>query len=130
MKTLGVCLLGVFLGASSASAQTPDPELIQRLVDRVGQLERRVAELEAERAATAATSPTKAAVAAGPTAVVPADAAPHAQTRPDMPDMPGMSAPPVIDNGASSRPTLQLAGFSDFDFAASTDNKTHSGFAE
>jgi hypothetical protein len=127
MRLLGVLLLAAVLSVFAA-AQTPSSELIQRLVDRVGQLERRVAELEAERAAAPAPSVTGAPAVAGPAAVT--SPAPPASVQ-TQPTMPGMARPPLIEEGAAaSRPTLQLAGFGDIDFAASNDSKTHSGFSE
>jgi hypothetical protein len=91
-------------------------------MDRVAQLERRVAELEMERTAA------KAPVGAAPVAVAPPAPAVLAQTHPGMA---GTATPPVIeDAGVTGRPTLQMAGFSDVDFAASNDKNTRSGFSE
>jgi len=36
----------------------------------------------------------------------------------------------ILEEAASTRPTLQMAGFSDINFAASNDKNTHSGFNE
>lgn len=84
-----------------------------------------MAELEAERAAAA---PSVAAPRAAAGAVAPTAPAVQAQAQPAMP---GMPAPPVIEEGATlSRPMMQLAGFSDIDFAASDAKNTHSGFSE
>jgi hypothetical protein len=98
------------LAASNSTAQTSDPELVKRLLDRVEQLERRVAELEATR-----TAPAPPSGGGGP--------APTAQTH--------AAAPPPVESGpASLRPALQISGFSDFNFAASDNSRTHSGFSE
>ena len=115
-------LLLVFLCVRFATAQEPDHELIQRLMDRVAQLERQVAELQAERKG-----------AALPTAVVPSATAPAVRAAPEQAQetMPGMTMPPVVEGGTTAaRPTLQLAGFSDFNFSASNEKNTHSGFSE
>jgi hypothetical protein len=124
MHRFAALLLAVLFCSGSVAAQAPDPATIQRLMDRIDQLERRVAELEAERTSAAA-----------PSAAAPSQAAPPAAAAPvvaqTQPAMPGMATPPIVEAGApTSRPTMQIAGFSDVDFEASNDKKTHSGFSE
>src|SRR3974390_2213641 len=94
LNRLGVLSLAVSLSAGLGAAQSPDPELIQRLIDRITQLERRVAELEAERN-TAALPPAVLAPAAPPAAP-----AVQAQTQSSMP---GMAMPTPV-SGEASRP--------------------------
>ena len=98
-----------FLLTSTALAQSgnvPDQaQLIQNLMSRIDQLERRVAELEGARAqATAA-------------ALAPVTAADPMQ----------MGTP--VD-GTDSRPSLHIAGFTDINFAATDQPGGHSGFTE
>src|SRR5262245_45032660 len=91
---------------SLAGAQTMDPatkELIERLLTRIDTLERRVAQLENPRqAATAPTTP-----AAPAPAATPAVQAGHEH-----------DAAPLPDSERPSYPLLKVAGFSDFNFAA------------
>jgi hypothetical protein len=97
-----------------AGAQTTDPatrELIERLLARIDTLEKRVAQLE--------NSKTQAVAPATPAPVTPPAAAP-AQTAHEH------DTPPPTDSDHPEYPTLKVAGFSDFNFAA-TDLKGPSG---
>jgi hypothetical protein len=106
-------ILGVFLVLTPwARAQTTDPatrELIERLLARIDTLEKRVAQLENSKAPAVAP-------AAAP-APPPIAAAPAAHEH---------DAPPPVDADRPEYPTLKVAGFSDFNFAA-TDLKGPSG---
>ena len=101
----------------SAGAQATDPatrELIERLLSRIETLEKRVAQLENPGTPTVAPAtpvppPTPAPTAAMPTA--------HAH-----------DTAPVPDAAQPSYPALKLAGFSDFDFAATNLHGPSGGF--
>jgi len=91
-------------------AQTADPatrELIERLLSRIDTLEKRVAQLEGS-------APRPAAIAPAPFAPAPIA---HTHDQPPMPD----AAQP-------SYPSLKLAGFSDFNFAATDLQGPSNGF--
>jgi hypothetical protein len=113
-------------------AQTTDPatrELIERLMNRIDTLEKRVADLEKE-------SPAKTAVAQPPSpapALPPGPAVAHNHDQPPVPEL-TPDAQPVY-------PSLKIAGFGDVDFSASnlhgpsgfgaqTLLNQHSGFEE
>src|ERR1051325_9850367 len=92
---------------SFASAQAASPadqtQLIQTLISRIDQLEKRVAELESAKATAAAASTM------------------------------GMEAMPIAAQGtpaAETRPTLNIAGFSDINFSATDEAGSRSGFTE
>ena len=98
-----------------AGAQTTDPatrELIERLMSRIETLEKRVAQLENPG------MPATAAAAAAPVPA-PAVAMPLAHTH---------DAAPVPDAAQPSYPSIKLAGFSDFNFAATTLHGPSGGF--
>jgi len=109
-------------GQTANSAQSD--EMIRALLDRIDRLEKRVAELESHSSAAAAPAPAPEpgatvaqlpAVAAQPEAApIPVPAGPHAHS--GMPDMGG--------------PSPHIEGFGDFDFAATDQHNTHSGFSE
>jgi len=119
--------LGVSLLVSSAAwAQAPaatQAELIDRLMGRIDQLEKRVAELESGRSisrAEPARGPEAAAsspAAPGPAALAPAEAG-HEHDHGT-----------VLDS-AQTYPSLRLSGFSDINFSASQQPGTKSGFNE
>ncbi|HLQ77499.1 MAG TPA: hypothetical protein VK210_09095 [Terriglobia bacterium] len=92
---------------ASASAQQPNEaaqnELIQTLLKRIDQLERRVADLE----------PPKAPAATRPAA-----------------SMAGMTMPHPESQPALEGPNLKIAGFSDINFSASDQPASKSGFNE
>jgi hypothetical protein len=96
---------------SVAGAQTTDPatrELIERLLARIDTLEKRVAQLENPRHdATAPAAPV-------PPAAVPAT---HEH-----------DAAPMADSERPSYPLLKVAGFSDFNFAATDLHGANGGF--
>src|SRR5689334_20677578 len=98
---------------TGADAQT---ELIRQMARKIEELERRVAELEAVRAAPAPGVPIQ---------------------PPAPPPVAGVQAPPgmheheriePIEAGAS--PSMKISGFSDINFSASDLPGTHSGFNE
>src|SRR5260370_15466672 len=97
-----------------AGAQTTDPatkELIERLLSRIDTLEKRVAQLENSK--TQAVAPATPAPATPPAAAAAQTAHEH-------------DTPPPPDVDRPEYPTLKVAGFSDFHFAA-TDLKGASG---
>ena len=122
-------LVMMILGANAARAQSPAPldqtEQIKILLERVQQLEKRVAELE-----------TKAPAAPAPAAVSAANAA--AAAKPEMAE----PAPPPgsvhqhesAESQATVRqmeahyPSLQIRGFGDVDFSTTDQKRTTSGF--
>jgi hypothetical protein len=107
MKPWLLALLLLFAWAGRASAQNNIPadqaQLVQALLARVDQLEKRVAELESGKAQPA--------VAATPLAAEPMQMGPLA-------------------NPSVTQPNLNLAGFSDFTFAATDQKGIPSGFSE
>src|SRR5579872_4440482 len=121
MKYGLLAVILVLLPAGAAQAQAADPEtrqLIQQLIARIDSLEKRIAELEKppapERAARPAAAPARAAAAAPTPGPMTHDQAPPAEaTAPE--------AQPVY-------PSLKIAGFSDFDFSASTLHGPSGGF--
>ena len=124
---LPVCFL-LLLSQTMVCAQATNPndpsELIRALLARVDQLEKRVAELEGRSPSPAVSAP---AVQPGPEAVVgrtPAE--PTTQQVALGPDVHGghMGSPQM------NAPSTHIAGFSDFDFAATDQPHTHSGFNE
>src|SRR5678816_4054581 len=107
MKPLLLAFLLLCLWTESASAQNTTQadmtQLVQTLLARVDQLEKRVAELESEKPR-------------------PAAAATAAATEP-------MQMGPLSDPNVAA-PSLNLAGFSDFTFAATDQKGIPSGFSE
>jgi hypothetical protein len=111
----------VLLRPGAAQAQSADPEtrqLIQQLIARIDSLEKRITELErppaSERAARPAAAPAQA-VAAAPTP------GPMTHDHVPQPEPATAEAQPVY-------PSLKIAGFSDFDFSASTLHGPSGGF--
>src|SRR5436309_3568860 len=112
MKPLIMALLivAVLLLASprslSAQAQSPanQAEIIQTLLNRIDQLEKRVSQLEGSKEPAAA-------------------AAQQAAAPPEMNH--GEAIPTTADS-----PNLKIAGFSDFNFSGSDQPGTKSGFSE
>jgi hypothetical protein len=111
---LSACLLvaaGMARGQTSTGSQA---EIIQRLLVRIDQLEKRVAQLEAQRTAPPGTAP--------PTV-------PDAPPAPPAPeDIHAAHLPTVAE--AAAYPALRIAGFTDFTFAASDLRGTRNGFSE
>jgi hypothetical protein len=93
------------------NAATSQTELIQMLIGRIDQLEKRVAELEGSKRPEAATTT--------PLAGTP----PAGDHHPE-----GAALQPAA--GGIEAPNLKIAGFSDFTFAGSDQKGTHSGFNE
>ena len=122
-----LCPLGIWLLCSSAMwAQTPAPnqnELIERLLQRVDQLEKRVAELESGRPVAQAAEPPRAEVPAarGPAPTV---------LNPLGPGAGGEHDHGTLLDASQTYPSLKLSGFSDINFAASQQPGTKSGFNE
>src|SRR6476646_9363567 len=103
-----VCLFLALL--SLAGAQTTDPatrELIERLLARIDTLEKRVAQLE---------NPRHDVIAPAVPAPAPVPQAAHEH-----------DAPPLPDSERPSYPLLKVAGFSDFNFAATDLHGAASG---
>src|SRR5438477_8476863 len=109
---LFLSLLTIFVLAWSAplsaqqSVSANQAELIQSLMNRIDQLEKRVAELEAAKSQPALSPQVHEALV---TAVPPAE---------------------TIAGANIEGPSLKLNGFSDFNFGASDQRGTHSGFTE
>jgi hypothetical protein len=127
-STLLTVCFSVLLSQNLVYAQATNPndpaELIRALLARVDQLEKRVAELEG-RSAGATAAP--AAAQPGPEALVSRTApAPTTEQVPLGPDVHGghMGSPQM------NVPSTHIAGFSDFDFAATDLPHAHSGFNE
>src|SRR5579872_6796263 len=118
-----VCLsllsLPAIVGAQSPGSND-SAEMIRALLARVDQLEKRVAELEGRSpSALAPAAPSRPAAAA-----VVAPAAPETATV-------SVSAEPQIHSGMPlGMPATHIAGFSDFDFAATDQHGARSGFSE
>ena len=118
---------GIFFLLSAAAwgqpAQPSQTELIQRLLQRIDQLEKRVTELEGARTPkpTETTAPTPAPGAMQPSTA----AAPGA-----MATMAGDHDHGTILDPAATYPSLKLSGFSDINFTGSSRPGTHSGFNE
>src|SRR5216110_3605559 len=99
-----VLLGALVLFAACATAQTMDPAtraLIERLQDRIDGLEKRIAELEKDKA--------------------PGAAAAHDHDQVPMPAATAESAQPTY-------PALKIAGFADLDFAATNNHAPAAGF--
>jgi len=121
--------LSLLLALSSlAAAQAPDParqtELIEKLLQRIDQLEKRVTELETARpvaavTTAATTAATTVAIAPPETALVPAG---------PMHEHESVGGTP-LDAPATS-PALHLSGFGDINYTASDRPGTHGGFNE
>jgi hypothetical protein len=111
-NALGVFLL-LTLGLRGQAAGPPDTAaLIQKLVNRIDQLEKRVAELESTKVGT----------------LQPAAPAQITPPVPPSPEHAGMTMPmPDAQGGA---PSLKIAGFSDFNFSATDQKGVKSGFNE
>ncbi len=118
MKPLLLACLLLFIQATNVSAQSLDPQeqaqQIKTLTARIDMLEKRLAELEG----------TKAQATVAP-AQQPASAAPAEAEA-------AMEGMPMTAQGEPSltHPTLNIAGFSDFNFSATDQPGTKSGFNE
>ncbi len=103
------------LRAQQRNTAPSDAELIQSLLTRIEQLEKRVADLEGPKAPAAAQ------------AQPPSPAAPPPPPSPQqMADM----AHTVVEPAPEAGPNLKIAGFSDFNFSGSDQPGTKSGFTE
>ncbi|HEY2012323.1 MAG TPA: hypothetical protein VGH38_02430, partial [Bryobacteraceae bacterium] len=115
-RTLLLCTLSLLSSAAWAqSNNSGQTELIQQLLQRIDQLERRVTELEAAKPGAGL---------AAPNVVTQAAPAVHASPVPGEHDH-GTAVEPQ-----ATYPSLKIAGFSDMDFSASDQKGTHSGFSE
>ena len=107
---------------AQANSSNDSAELIRALLARVDQLEKRVAELEGRSGSAVAPAP---AVPQPSAAVV----APPPEARP-----PQAPVGPDIHGGhmgsPETGPSTHIAGFSDFDFGATDQHHSHSGFNE
>jgi hypothetical protein len=101
--------------AASAQQQAPvsQTELIQALLSRIDQLERRVADLEAPHASA-----------------VPAASTASRSTPPATAPMAAMEMPHPDSPLPAEGPNLKIAGFTDFNFSASDVPGSKSGFSE
>lgn len=118
-------LLLVSLGCVHAQDNSQnDRELIQQLLQRIDTLEKRVAELEKERTSVSAQP---AAATAHP--VVPAIQPPPAVSTTQAVHMAHETAP-LPDAEQPTYPTLKIAGFADFDFAATNLHGASGGFGQ
>jgi hypothetical protein len=110
---LAICLFG----ASAYAQDAAQSQLIQKLLDRIDSLEKRVAELEKEK------PPVAAAVAApSPRPTPPTEAALHDH---DAPPVPTSQA---SEEGQPTYPALKIAGFADLNFSASNLHGPSGGF--
>ncbi len=120
-RTVAVSL--VFLLPGLTSAQSTDPatqELIQKLLVRIDSLEKRVAELEGEKASANASSP-RPPQESPPIAVTPVAAA-HPHDQPPVPTIAGPESPQPV------YPSLKITGFGDVDFSATDLHGAAAGF--
>jgi len=122
------------LSAGSAWGQSPPPsddqaEQVKALLERVAQLEKRLAEVEAKQAAASA--------APAPSANVSAAAVPEQKTEPPAQEAPAKTEPAHTMAGMDQTavrqmephyPSLQIRGFADMDFSATDQKGTTSGF--
>ncbi len=127
-STVLIACFSMLLSQNVVRAQASNPndsaELIRALLDRVDQLEKRVAELEGR-----SNPPVSA-----PPAPQPAPSAAVAQTAPAPVTQPAVMGPDVhaghMGTLQSIVPSTHIAGFSDFDFGATDLHGAHSGFSE
>ncbi len=140
MKGLHMLILVLLLALplpvwAQARNSTNQTELIEKLLARIDQLERRVAELEsksegAARLAPAAyTVPALSASAPPLNSTVPREEARAAQEPPPSPHQEHLQQPQAAA-AQQTYPSLKLAGFSDFNFAATDQRGFRSGFTE
>src|SRR3954471_24182865 len=102
------------LRAQQRNTAASDAEVIQSLLQRIEQLEKRVADLEGPKPAAAAQ------------AQAPSPAAPPPPSPQTMADM----THTVVEPAPEAGPNLKIAGFSDFNFSGSDQPGTKSGFTE
>ncbi|MGB8475000.1 MAG: porin [Candidatus Acidiferrum sp.] len=137
-RGLVISVLLVF-AAGSAWAQSPPPsenqaEQIKALMERVSELEKRLAEVEAKQAAMApAASPVLSAAASpAPTAATPPveKSAPEEATAKVQPphSMEGQANQVAVGQMETHYPNLQIRGFADMDFSATDQKGSKSGF--
>jgi hypothetical protein len=116
------------LAGVAAWGQNPAPadqaEQVKSLLERVEQLEKRVAELEAKSAAPAVITAAATAPAAAPKAEVPSEAAPPQPAH----QMEGHMDQAAVQQLEPHYPNLQIRGFADVDFAATDQKGVNSGF--
>lgn len=112
-----VLLVGVPLPVCAQATKGPDPpELVEALLARMEQLEQRVAEMESRGSCAAQVTPAKSLAASA------ASAKPQAEPRQEQ-------VPPVLlPELQPTYPALKLAGFSDFNFSATDQPGSRSGF--
>jgi hypothetical protein len=103
------------LRAQQRNAATSDAELIQSLLNRIDQLEKRVADLEGSRTQPAAQNQ--------PPTTPPAPSPSQPVTQAEMTHA-------VVEPAPEAGPNLKIAGFGDFDFSGSDQPGTKSGFSE
>jgi hypothetical protein len=128
-STIAICLCTVVFTASAQTAGKPadaQSELVQKLLQRIDTLEKRVAGLEAKQSAA---SPS-AAAAAEPSA----EASPPAAAVPSAVPVPAAMPTAAVDHDATmpvdadTYPSLHLRGFADVGFSATDRKGTNTGF--
>ena len=117
-------LLSPVLVSAQAPGSNDSTEMIRALLARVDQLEKRVAELEGRSTSASAPAPPSQPSAA-PVVPPPAPETTAAQLVAE-PQGHGMQ----MGTPQMGMPSTHLAGFSDFDFAATDQHGAHSGFNE
>src|SRR5947209_15832648 len=143
---LPLVVLASLLAARSSAAQSSSGSdqavVIQKLMDRIDELEKRVSELESEKRANTGAVPSPAPIAqTQPAATAPpqtttsavASPAPVQPPAPIESTMPGMQHPDheiAAQSAEMTYPSLHIAGFSDINFSATTLKGSHSGFNE
>ena len=117
----------VLLGGGSAWGQSPPPadltEQVKSLLERVNQLERRVAELEAKQPVAALAS-----VAMSNTATIQKPEAEQGTPPAPANTMEGHMDQPAAGQAETHYPSLQIRGFGDADFSATDQPGATSGF--
>ena len=117
----------VLLGGGSAWCQSPPPtdlsEQVKSLLERVNQLERRVAELEAKQPAAAVAN-----VAMSNTATIQKPEADQAAPPAPTNTMQGHMDQAAVGQAETHYPSLQIRGFGDADFSATDQPGATSGF--
>ena len=121
-------------GVLAQNADAPQPVSsadVQALLTRIDKLEQRVAELEARQGALPASAPAQAQAAPQPVAPAPSSevqekAAQKAPTMVEPEEMAGMHT--VLAREGDSYPNLKIRGFGDVDFGANNVGGVNSGF--
>jgi hypothetical protein len=125
-RLAGILTLFSAVGAAQVSDSARQTELIEKLLQRIDQLEKRVSELETTRPSAPPALQTLASAAqVSPTPL--ASVIPPALPPPAM-DMGREPGAPV--DAAETGPSMKITGYADFDYSASDQKGTHSAFSE